>query len=358
MPKFRDIRKYLGDDILENLVRECDNSYKTFKSEIRDYKRKRDKAIVAAFFLTGGLVGEVLLLRKRNFDFEDREAKRKKGFLVKDMIVLRRKERIGRRKLVTRDFIVLYDEPLVKYLVDWVKLLPSSNDKLIPMKRVNIWLIIRKLGERVLDFPITANDIRNQRMFYLVEKRGFTPVEVREYLRMEGTPAILRHLPATGKHERGEKDETLDFDLFDQEILSKAKKMANFYVAYFSLENSVRKLITDILTEKHSTKWWDENVPPKIRENVRKLQEEERDTAMSIRSEDNLAYTNFGELIEIISFNWNDFAEILRSRKSLQYISQFNKIRNIIAHSCELSANEILRLKLLINDWFKIQERK
>ena len=50
MPKFRDIREYLGDDFLENLVRECDNSYKTFKSKVRDYKRKRDKAIVAAFF--------------------------------------------------------------------------------------------------------------------------------------------------------------------------------------------------------------------------------------------------------------------------------------------------------------------
>ena len=109
MPKFRDIRKYLGDDILENLVRECDNFYKTFKSEIRDYKRKRDKAMVATFFLTGGLRDEVLLLRKRNFDFEDREAKRKKGFLVKDMITLRRKEKIGRRKLVTRDFIILYN---------------------------------------------------------------------------------------------------------------------------------------------------------------------------------------------------------------------------------------------------------
>ena len=40
---------------------------------------------------------------------------------------------------------------------------------------------------------------------------------------------------------------------------------------------------------------------------MEKKQKEERDTAMSIRSEDPLAYTNFGELIPIFSSNWADF---------------------------------------------------
>jgi len=154
-----------------------------------------------------------------------------------------------------------------------------------------------------------------------------------------------------------EKDELVDTDLFEHEILRKAKKMADFYILYFSLENSVRKLITDVLTEKHGVEWWEKKVPPRVKENVKKLQEKEKDTAMSIRSEDKLAYTNFGELIDIFNANWNDFTEILRSRKSVQdTLSQFKNIRNVIAHSCELNDDEILRLKLLIKDWLRIQQ--
>ncbi len=154
-----------------------------------------------------------------------------------------------------------------------------------------------------------------------------------------------------------EKDELVDTDLFEYEILRKAKKMADFYVLYFTLENSVRKLIRDVLSEKHGVEWWDKRVPPGVKDNVKKLQKEERDTAMSIRSEDNLAYTNFGELIDIFNSNWNDFAEILRSRKSVQdTLSQFSNIRNVIAHSCELNDDEILRFTLLIKDWLRIQQ--
>ena len=77
---------------------------------------------------------------------------------------------------------------------------------------------------------------------------------------------------------------------------------------------------------------------------------------MSIRSEDPLTYTNFGELIGIFDANWADFSDTLRSQKAMQQIlSQFNKIRNVVAHSCELNEDEINRFKLLAKDWFRIQ---
>ena len=38
------------------------------------------------------------------------------------------------------------------------------------------------------------------------------------------------------------KDDLVDVDLFDLEILTQAKKMAEFYVLYYALENSVRNL--------------------------------------------------------------------------------------------------------------------
>lgn len=152
------------------------------------------------------------------------------------------------------------------------------------------------------------------------------------------------------------KEETVDTDLFEHQILSKAKKMADFYILYFSLENSVRKLITDVLNEKYGSDWWNQKVPQGAKDSVRKRQEQERDTIMSIRSEDPLTYTNFGELIDIFNSNWDDFSSILRSQNSVQEVlSQFNRIRNIIAHSCELKDDEIMRFKLLIKDWLRIQ---
>ncbi len=152
------------------------------------------------------------------------------------------------------------------------------------------------------------------------------------------------------------KDELVDTELFNHDILKRAKKMADFYVLYFSLENSVRQLIRDILTEKYGENWWDSKVPDGVKNNVKDIQKKENDSAMSIRSGDPLDYTNFGELIDIFNANWQDFSDILRSKKSVEEtLSPLNKIRNVIAHSCELNDDEILRFKLLIKDWLRIQ---
>jgi len=178
-------------------------------------------------------------------------------------------------------------------------------------------------------------------------------------LMLEGELARLERLGIGLSHMKDveRKDGLVDTDLFEHEILTKARKMADFYVLYYSLENSVRKLITDVLSEKYGVDWWEQKVPSGIKKNVQELQKKERDTAMSIRSEDNLSYANFGELIDIFNHNWSDFADILRSRKAVQdTLSEFSNVRNVVAHSCELNDDEILRFKLLIKDWLRIQQ--
>jgi Swt1-like HEPN len=153
-----------------------------------------------------------------------------------------------------------------------------------------------------------------------------------------------------------QKAEIVDVDLFEADIIQEARRMADFYAIYYALENSIRRLVSGRLSEKHGVNWWKEKVPSAIQQEVEKKQKEERDTAMSIRSEDPLAYTNFGELIPIFSSNWADFSDTLRSEKAMyQILSQFNKIRNTVAHSCELNEDEITRFKLLVKDWFRIQ---
>lgn len=170
----------------------------------------------------------------------------------------------------------------------------------------------------------------------------------------------LAKLEAAGiqiEHARTiQKAEVVDVELFESDILQEAQKMADFYAIYYSLENSIRRLISGRLSEKHGAKWWDSKVPSGVRTEVEKKQQDERDTTMSIRSEDPLFYTNFGELISIIESNWDDFADTLRSPKAMRAIlSQFNKIRNVVAHSSPLNEDEIMRFKLLVKDWFRIQ---
>jgi hypothetical protein len=170
----------------------------------------------------------------------------------------------------------------------------------------------------------------------------------------------LRRLEESGiqiEHTRTiQKTEIVDVDLFESDILQEARKMADFYAIYYSLENSIRRLISGRLSEKHGANWWKDKVPSGVQAEVEKKQQEERDTTMSIRSEDPLSYTNFGELISIFEANWGDFDDTLRSPKAMRSIlSQFNKIRNVVAHSSPLNEDEITRFKLLVKDWFRIQ---
>jgi energy-converting hydrogenase A subunit M len=171
-----------------------------------------------------------------------------------------------------------------------------------------------------------------------------------ELLRLEETGIQIEHARTINKAE------IVDVDLFENDILQEARKMADFYAIYYSLENSIRRLISGRLSEKHGVNWWKDKVPSDLQKEVEKKQREERDTTMSIRSEDPLSYTNFGELIVIFDATWDDFADTLRSPKAMRAIlSQFNKIRNVVAHSCELNDDEITRFKLLVKDWFRIQ---
>jgi hypothetical protein len=171
-----------------------------------------------------------------------------------------------------------------------------------------------------------------------------------ELSKLEGSGIQIEHVKTI------QKAEVVDVELFENDILQEARKMADFYVLYYSLENSIRRLISERLAERHGLTWWKSKVPPGLQAEVEKKQKEERDTTMSIRSEDPLTYTNFGELISIFDANWVDFSDTLRSQKAMQQIlSQFNKIRNVVAHSCELNEDEITRFKLLVKDWFRIQ---
>lgn len=152
------------------------------------------------------------------------------------------------------------------------------------------------------------------------------------------------------------KDEVVDLELFEFDIRKQARKMADFYVSYYALENTIRRLIADTLKDKYGPNWWKAKIPQMVQEEVQKKQDKEKDSVISVRSDDPLSYTTFGELIPIFEANWDDFTAMIRSRKAMkQILSQLNMLRSVIAHSCELNDDEITRFELLIKDWMRLQ---
>lgn len=76
-----------------------------------------------------------------------------------------------------------------------------------------------------------------------------------------------------GRHEI--PVERIDETDFSPRIIHDANRMSSIYIVFYCLENSVRELITDRLSERQGVDWWDVCVPKKIQESVQKLKDQE-----------------------------------------------------------------------------------
>jgi hypothetical protein len=144
---------------------------------------------------------------------------------------------------------------------------------------------------------------------------------------------------------------------FDISNRRNAAQMARYYEIFYLLENDIRRLIVETMEAAHGTKWWDTCVPPGVLEEVRKNREREAQAAVSVRSEDDIDYTTFGQLGDIIRANWSDFAGMLSNQSAVSRVmAALNMLRGTIAHCGVLAEDEVDRLKLAIRDWFRVLE--
>ena len=91
---------------------------------------------------------------------------------------------------------------------------------------------------------------------------------------------------------------------FDDAIREEAFKMGYYYQIFYCLERSMRKLIAETIESTEGQNWWNNaHVPENIIINVDLNMKKERDSGFSRRSEDEIDYTNFGQLGEIIKKN-------------------------------------------------------
>ena len=149
--------------------------------------------------------------------------------------------------------------------------------------------------------------------------------------------------------------ERIDETDFSPRIIHDANRMSSIYIVFYCLENSVRELITDRLSERQGVDWWEVCVPNKIKESVQKLKDqEEKNRYHTQRSTASIGYTMFGNLAQIITNRWEDFSDLFPTQAWIS--SRFTDLemsRNIIMHTGVLPEIELERIESICRDWIR-----
>lgn len=162
----------------------------------------------------------------------------------------------------------------------------------------------------------------------------------------------------SSKEDTQNEIEKAYFPQFAEALRLEAAEMARSYELFYCLEKTIRFQITELLKESKGEGWWNDTVVPQhIFGEVKKRVLRERESGITPRSTDQLDYTNFGELGEIIKANWGLFASVFNNMKAVEKVmSNLNSLRNPIAHCSVLAEDERLRLDLSLRDWFRLAE--
>jgi len=152
-----------------------------------------------------------------------------------------------------------------------------------------------------------------------------------------------------------DKDEVY-YPQFTQNFRQEALEMGKHYELFYCLEKSIRHLIADTLESGHGENWWETTVPENIKNNVKGNIKKEMDSGITLRSEEEIDYTTFGELGEIVKTCWNSFPMFSSQKAFSKIMTNLNTLRSPIAHCCILAEDEVVRLKLTVRDWFRLME--
>lgn len=168
-----------------------------------------------------------------------------------------------------------------------------------------------------------------------------------------------RDLDFGHRHYEEQKTDETYYPQFSKRLRAEASSMATNYVIFYCLENSIRELIIERLSdpEQYGKDWWGKAVPQVVRDNATKNYKKELSTGMRLRSSDLIDYTNFGELGEIIKTNWQIFGDMFSDVKAVEKVlGSLNALRAPIAHCKALAEDEEVRLHLSLRDWFQLME--
>lgn len=144
---------------------------------------------------------------------------------------------------------------------------------------------------------------------------------------------------------------------FEADLRKEAAQMSELYEVFYCLENSIRRLTTNILSDAEGAEWWstDRIHNDRVRRPCAERRQKEIDSGVTARSNSLLEYTTFGELSQIITDNWDLFDTIFTSKKAVSNITnQLNLMRGPIAHCNPTDELEHDQLEIIVKSWFKV----
>jgi Swt1-like HEPN len=164
------------------------------------------------------------------------------------------------------------------------------------------------------------------------------------------------HQLSLGRDHRRSIGEEDYYPQIERSIRRDAAEMAPHYEVFYSLERSIRAMVVDTLSAAEPEKWWRQRIPEDVRVAAELAQQQEIDSGVTPRSEDLIDYTNFGELGKIIGTNWDLFDQTFTSKKAVGNVMRdLNTLRGPIAHCSPLAEDEVVRLRLSVKAWYRIQ---
>jgi len=131
-------------------------------------------------------------------------------------------------------------------------------------------------------------------------------------------------------------------------LINSAKDMSEVYGYTYCAENSIRTLIENISRERHSDNFLDNILTSEMK---RKIDSRKRDADkwrwISARGDTDIYYLDFEDLADIIKNNWSLFSHLFPSQDWICVkIKEMAKLRNPIAHHCNIGEDEKLQIKL------------
>jgi Swt1-like HEPN len=144
----------------------------------------------------------------------------------------------------------------------------------------------------------------------------------------------------------------------EKAIRSEAAAMAPLYEVFYSLEKTIRALVIDTLAAEEGDGWWNsQRIPSQLKADAEKRRKKEIEAAVTPRSDLPIDFTTFGELGQLINANWDLFGETFSNQKAVeQVMARLNTLRGPIAHCSPLAEDEIVRLRLSVRDWYRLQD--
>lgn len=169
---------------------------------------------------------------------------------------------------------------------------------------------------------------------------------------------IIHSVDLGRSYRRAVEGDEAYYPQIEQSIRAEAANMAPHYEMFYSLEKTVRRLVSDTLEDAEGPTWWSSGrIRAQIVSNAELVKQREIDSGITPRSDHPIDFCTFGELGEIITSNWDVFSSVFSSPKAVtRVMANLNLLRAPIAHCSLLADDEVVRLKLTVRDWFRLME--